>query len=44
LFANIVFFLINIYIYKKKCSNLFYFLLLDGMLLLQTIFVVLLQF
>jgi len=44
LLANIVFLLINIYIYKKKCSNLFYFLLVDGMLLLQTIFVVLLQF
>ena len=40
LLTNTVFLLINIYIYKKSCTNLFYLLFVDGLLLLQSIILI----
>ena len=44
LLTNTVFLVINIYIYKKSCTNLFYLLFVDGLLLLQSIILIWLHF
>ena len=43
LIMNVLFLLLSIYIYKKKPANLFYLIFVDGLLLLQPLFVILLQ-
>ena len=43
LIINVLFLLLSIYTYKKQPANLFYLVFVDGLLLLQPIFVILLQ-